>query len=311
MVKSTLLLSLATLGCVSADPMDVVVHEPIEMLRVWTEEMLANAQPYPIPVLSEEQFSQMLKRSARTIKFFTAASSPGSIEGTVSADIKAENPTIGTAAISDPSRAPFNSVGKIFFSQGGGSYVCSGSQIAPGILLTAGHCLHDGSSKWSSNVIWHPSYPAAGKSYTASGFACFEGWTQGDGEGFDFDFCMARLSGDPVGDGFGTSGFSYNQGINGTWQSVGYPAAAPYSGEQMYRAAGSLKTGSIGAYSKVEMSPNDMTGGCSGGPWWKDGTANGVNSFRYVNSPNTMYSPYFGDGPMVLFNQVKNTKKIL
>lgn len=289
----------------SADPWDVVIHEPIETLR-WTDSMLAEAMPMPIPTLSEAQFNEMVNRSDATRFFKTKFSEPGVVKGSVSDDIAAlSDSTNGTVAVIDPEATPFTAVGKIFFQQGSGSsYVCSGSQIAPGILLTAGHCLHDGQSTWSTNVMWHPSYPKAGKSYSASGFACFEGWTAGGGQGFDYDFCLARLSGNPEADGFGTSGFSYHQGLVGNWKSIGYPAAAPYSGEQMYKATGAYKSGSAAAYSRVEMTPNDMTGGCSGGPWWKDGTANGVNSFRYVNSPNTMYSPYFGDGAMVLYNQV-------
>ena len=43
-----------------------------------------------------------------------------------------------------------------------------------------------------------------------------------------------------------------------------------------------------------------MTGGSSGGAWlrWFDGNwgyINGLNSYKYNNDPNTMYSPYFGD----------------
>lgn len=58
----------------------------------------------------------------------------------------------------------------------------------------------------------------------------------------------------------------------------------------------------------------NMTGGSSGGPWIYAYTygstngnyVNGVNSYKYTNAPNSMYSPYFGDGAINIYYTVIN-----
>jgi hypothetical protein len=44
---------------------------------------------------------------------------------------------------------------------------------------------------------------------------------------------------------------------------------------------------------------NDMTAGCSGGPWlvWREGAvfAKGLNSFRFDGESDRMHSPHFGE----------------
>ena len=50
-----------------------------------------------------------------------------------------------------------------------------------------------------------------------------------------------------------------------------------------------------------------MTGGAAGGPWlrWFNGPSgwvNGVNSYKYGSLPNNIYSSYFGNGAMNLYN---------
>lgn len=55
---------------------------------------------------------------------------------------------------------------------------------------------------------------------------------------------------------------------------------------------------------------NNMTGGCSGGPWLTSYNnqiyVNGINSFNYQGEEGKMYSPYFGEGFLNLINVVKD-----
>jgi V8-like Glu-specific endopeptidase len=44
---------------------------------------------------------------------------------------------------------PYSTVGKVFFNQGGGSYVCSASIVKPTVIWTAGHCVHAGNNSSS------------------------------------------------------------------------------------------------------------------------------------------------------------------
>jgi len=53
-----------------------------------------------------------------------------------------------------------------------------------------------------------------------------------------------------------------------------------------------------------------MTGGSSGGPWFRNfdgnwGYVNGHNDFVYTNSPAYMYSPYYGNQVASLYNAVR------
>lgn len=63
----------------------------------------------------------------------------------------------------------------------------------------------------------------------------------------------------------------------------------------MWRCTGEYVSG----FNPVKME-NNMTEGCSGGPWVssRDGRlyATGLNSFRWRSEPETMNSPYFGIG---------------
>ena len=55
---------------------------------------------------------------------------------------------------------PISTVGKLFFNQNGGSYVCSATVINRNTILTAGHCVHAGNnlqSGFSSNIVFCPS----------------------------------------------------------------------------------------------------------------------------------------------------------
>jgi hypothetical protein len=54
---------------------------------------------------------------------------------------------------------PFRAAGKLFFNIGEGSFVCSASLIAPGLVVTAGHCVAGwGTGHFHSNWVFVPAY---------------------------------------------------------------------------------------------------------------------------------------------------------
>ncbi len=56
---------------------------------------------------------------------------------------------------------PFRAAGKLFFTSGGSTYVCSASLISRGLIVTAAHCVAQfggGSSGWNSNWKFIPAY---------------------------------------------------------------------------------------------------------------------------------------------------------
>jgi hypothetical protein len=56
---------------------------------------------------------------------------------------------------------------------------------------------------------------------------------------------------------------------------------------------------------------NGMTPGCSGGPWevTSEGEphyVNGLNSHHYISAKDQVWSPYFGNGILNLYDAIKN-----
>ena len=54
-------------------------------------------------------------------------------------------------------------VGRILFSSGGSDWICSGSVVSDGsstvsVVLTAGHCVYDGTDGWSYNFLFMPGF---------------------------------------------------------------------------------------------------------------------------------------------------------
>jgi hypothetical protein len=169
--------------------------------------------------------------------------------------------------------------------------------------LTAGHCLHKGAGGgWSSWVHFFPYYPYVfAPNYWAERLFAWEPWIK-DGD-HKFDYAMIRIAVD-MQPAIGYLGSMWNGGRSGvSWESVGYPAESPYSGDWMYHTTGGYKSGQ----NPIEMGNNDMTGGSSGGPWMVNSNghhyANSVNSFGYGNRPCSMYGPYFDDHFKRMFDE--------
>jgi V8-like Glu-specific endopeptidase len=227
---------------------------------------------------------------------------------------------------------PYLTIGKLYFNQGGKSYVCSAASVVGNprqIVFTAGHCMHDGkglnpNDGWSSSVVFRPVYrngiiPQG--SFAADGLWARTAWAA---NGYFTEDLGAFSVGSPavpgLGDGIGslggaslrgrvgTLGFAFNQGRNQHWDAFGYPAESPFTGGVIVKcesnAAGSDGNPAVGPGTDPTAIGCDMTGGSSGGPWIMrlntGNYINGVNSYKYkippstVNRPLAMFSPYFG-----------------
>jgi hypothetical protein len=189
---------------------------------------------------------------------------------------------------------PTSTIGKLFFYQdadGNGSYesyVCSASVIYGGgpqhdVIATAGHCINNGlngagyNGGWSFNLYFCPSYnkngvnPARGywqDAYTST----LNGWYWNSNSEYDIGCMVARNTGsvyaNHVGNVTGTLGRAWDWGTQQPEFSFGYPAASPFPGYHIIAVAGpEWYTYSWGTGPDCKYMGNDMTGGCSGGPW--------------------------------------------
>jgi V8-like Glu-specific endopeptidase len=197
--------------------------------------------------------------------------------------------------------------GKVFFDSPAGSKVCSATVVRdparPGrsnLVWTAGHCVHAGrKGGWYRNIAFVPSYNDAARPAAELGNAGEEeiapyGVWWGDwvktsarwieqggatgGEGAPYDFAVLHVTPEE-----GTGGRSLEETVGAALPvdfaapavrrvrsvtATGYPAAAPYDGQTMYRCQGRPGRLSVRASDPTMYRIGcTMTGGSSGGGW--------------------------------------------
>jgi V8-like Glu-specific endopeptidase len=215
--------------------------------------------------------------------------------------------------------------GKLFFSQhtpsGDGNFVCSGTVVTSAghwLVETAGHCVaNSGTHTFSFNIRFVPAYRSGTAPFGS--WTAFRLWTKADWinngnirEDRGFILLRKNSSGHRIQDVIGSEGIAFNQSYLQHVVDFGYPVTSPFTGatEQLCLAsfeetdpfnadAGSLPWG-IGC---------DQTGGSSGGGWvirYKQGGGfvNGHNDYSYTSPsrPLEMFSPYFDDSELSLYN---------
>ncbi len=311
--------------------------------RPWTAEEMRAAIPYPMPEMTFE--------GALTVDVLAGPDGPaGAIKGAVplkdqsaqgaldALELLEEDGVFEAAAeflgysypppftrhavwtiVNYTVKWPFITIGKLFFTQYGVSYVCSAAVIGKDYnsnsIMTAGHCLHKGDNKntgWSTNVVFVPAYKdgsAPFGQWTAPVLAVRTPWyTSADAAK---DVGAGRLNKNAAGKTItqvvGYLGFAWNQSRVLHWWELGYPAASPFNGQRMIACQSSYAYDSpFGSTPKPMGVGCDMTGGCSGGPWiWQFATnnyLNGVNSHRRSGYTKELFSPYFDSNVKTLWD---------
>ncbi|MEV7084323.1 hypothetical protein AB0O07_00215 [Streptomyces sp. NPDC093085] len=197
--------------------------------------------------------------------------------------------------------------GKLFFDGPEGSMVCSATVVEdpahPGksnLVWTAGHCVHAGKNGgWYRNIAFVPSYndgalssaalQSASKEQIAPRAVWWADWAQTSaqwiaqggptgGKGASYDFAVIHVT--PEKGGTGTSleetvGSALPVDFNApatpdiaAMTATGYPAAAPYDGQKLYRCQDRPGRLSLSADDPTMYRIGcTMTGGASGGGW--------------------------------------------
>lgn len=171
---------------------------------------------------------------------------------------------------------PSSAVGKLFFKDGAGnSYICSGSVLRPGVVLTAGHCVHSGKpGGFYNSFTFVPGYSRVGSTEvrpfgTWSSWAnvrTTSAWANGGGSVPNVgDWALIVFNrdgaGKRMGDYTGFLGYQYPAMIGRHMTVLGYPANLD-SGTQMHRVDSQVNNGGT----NNGLWGSDMTGGSSGGP---------------------------------------------
>ncbi len=294
-----------------ADPNSVVVSDIMSsqtkaLNEFWTEEALADAQPIGLEIDPARVVGLLAEAEWQAEgDLVSLAPVPPNAEAAAGWDPQPTCPATGSNTERVPNRSiiPYCAVGKLFMTFDGARYVASAWTIGDSGVFTAGHCVYDrDGGGWADNILFIPQYDngvePVGR-WAATQLATLNGWIAGGSDQFKYDLAAFKVD-RPIRPVTGSLGWIANGPLpQRCITGIGYPAAAPFDGRAMWRSTGKYVGGAnpIQAY-------NDMTGGCSGGPWeiWQDGApyTNGLNSFRYTNDPATMYSPYFGNGFIAL-----------
>lgn len=294
----------------------------------WTKQRMSNAKPLPLPEMkgdpqnvstlgnengpgANEQPGQMDGKGGDMPSALLSGDETSAISLTGAIDLQVDDIQLLSTAYVPTSwygYQPWRTIGKVFFSQGVGNYVCSGSSIGGRAVLTAGHCVSNGAGTWSSNFLFVPRYLAGSAPdgvWSAPLLSTFTAWHLSRNLCRDVGFAITNnQAGLTLSQKVGYLGFAWNFGLYQWFNMFGYPAAPPFTGAYMvqtdsWTVATSNPNGCTPTVKGIQTS---QTGGTSGGPWllnyapFQTGAvnyANGVNSFIYTSNPSVLYSPHF------------------
>jgi hypothetical protein len=210
--------------------------------------------------------------------------------------------------------APTRTNGKVFFTDDGLNYVCSGTALLSGndsVVWTAGHCVHDGASNFHTNWTFVPAYADGSRPYgtwPARTLLTTAGWANGGD--FSYDTGAAVVSpngGSALTDVVGGRNIAFNTARQQQYAAHGYPAASPFNGQRLWVCNSPLIYDDTSANPATIGIDCNMTGGSSGGGWIADTSVTSVNSYGYRTLPNVMFGPYQGSVAQSLYTQASGS----
>jgi V8-like Glu-specific endopeptidase len=215
---------------------------------------------------------------------------------------------------------PFTSAEGVafYFDPGDGrNHYCSASSMNSAnhsVVLTAGHCIHDGGGGgWMQNWVFEPGYEngSAGGAgvFGAISLGAKNEWINNSDEHYDYGFAVVgtNSAGQDVTDAVGGNGWITNPGRPFV-TLIGYPSN---------HAGGQVQWFCQGNTSRRSIFVSDQEIGCdwsfggSGSPWLENyntsfpGLGWVISDTTYfIGSPPPIYGPYYDDGFSSLFHFV-------
>ncbi|MEW9547718.1 serine protease [Nonomuraea sp. NPDC050783] len=209
--------------------------------------------------------------------------------------------------------------GRVFMTVNGADFVCSASTVRSAsrdVVVTAGHCVKDGTGQWAQNWTFVPGYGTRGSHpygrYAARRMFVTGPWARRADDDYDIGMvALATWGGRHVTDVVGGQDIAFNAPRGGQAYGFGYPADPPYRGDRLVYCAGRLRDDPY-KQSRDQGLGCAMTAGSSGGPWLTGfdpasgrGRITSLSSFKYTDDPRTMYGPYFGAIARALFDTAR------
>jgi V8-like Glu-specific endopeptidase len=207
----------------------------------------------------------------------------------------------GSSAASTEAPLPYPSAhGKVFFTDSGVNYVCSGtavSSVNQSVVWTAGHCVNEGPGGFYTNFMFVPAYRDGAAPYgkfAASSLATTSAW-QASGEwGVDLGAAVvgANASGQTLAQAVDERVLVFNAPRVQGYKLYGYPAAKKFTGQRM-RVCNTSWLMDDDALPPTMGVSCDMTGGSSGGGWvTSSGAVASVVSYGYQTLRNVLFGPH-------------------
>lgn len=199
--------------------------------------------------------------------------------------------------------------GKVFFTERGVNYVCSGTALTSGnksVVWTAGHCVNEGPGQFVTNWAFVPAYKDGARPYgtwAARTLLTTAPWQQSGDFGYDEGAAVVskNAAGQSLTDVVGGRGIAFNQAYEQRYLAHGYPAAAPFTGGRMYICDAPFGTRDTSASPATIGIGCDMTGGSSGGGWVVGNNVLSVTSYGYQSLKNVLFGPYQGSVAQQLY----------
>ena len=191
--------------------------------------------------------------------------------------------------------------GKVFFTDSGVNYVCSGSALVStneSVVWTAGHCVNEGPGAFYTNFMFVPAYRDGVAPYgrfAAPTLLTTSGWRTSGQFGVDVGAAVVGTneSGQTLTDAVAEVPPVFNSVRNQSYSLYGYPAAGKFSGQRMYVCNTAWSRNDATATPATMGVPCNMTGGSSGGGWLtSSGAVASVVSYGYSNLKNVLFGPH-------------------
>lgn len=268
----TVVVCAATAAAAQANP---VAHQETkaaaQVTRYWTPARMANAKPV----------ERVAGKSPQKGK-------PGG--GTTTSGAATEVPL------------PYPSAeGKVFFTDNGVNYVCSGSALVStneSVVWTAGHCVNEGPGTFYTNFMFVPAYRDGAAPYgrfAASTLLTTSGWRTSGEFGVDEGAAVVSTNeaGQTLTDAVAEISPVFGSVRNQSYTLYGYPAAGKFNGQRMYACNTAWSRNDNSATPATMGVPCNMTGGSSGGGWiTSSGALASVVSYGYSSLKNVLFGPH-------------------
>ncbi|GGS45496.1 peptidase [Planobispora rosea] len=348
MTSSLVLLAAASLatGLMSVSPTGTAAteHPGRAATAVRAVQPLASAPGSGGTAVVEHAAARSAAEQRRVLDYWTPArmarALPINLFGTVTKVLRKPNAPTGSRAPGAPARRPAaagpgtstsgsrwttgglvsRTTGRVFLTLSGVDFVCSASSVRSAnrdLVVTAGHCVKDGTGAWADNWTFVPGYDQGRQPYgqfTARRMFVAGPWSRSADDSHDIGMvALNQRNGAHLADAVGFQEIAFGSARGRHTYGFGFPVDPPYNGEHLIYCAGPVRQDPHDQ-TRNQGLPCGMTAGSSGGPWFTGfdpstgrGTVTSVSSFKYSNDQRTMYGPYFGDIAKDLYATAQNS----